>query len=237
MNNKGMAQVYLILILPIVFTLLFSGMWMVWFMNQRNRIENLCHESLLRSQEILVEGNTNLLSYNMEAYSLIIAKRILKKLMKSPNPWVVLAASAGYVTVKAEQKRVAGIQQSIITQMNSRSQTSVYDFRRNFYHKIQDMASLWKTTEYRAPELHIYPKQSQVKIRIKDIASVYKRPVHHKAAQTMKAEWRIPLSNFFPRWLQSYFTGQNQWVGECASHPTNKGGLTWYPVIGEASLW
>lgn len=232
-----MAQIYLILILPIVFTLVFSGLWMVWFMNQRHRIENLCHESLLKSQKTLVDGNTKLLSHNLEAYSLIVAKRILKKLMKSPNPAVIAAATAGYATVKAEQKRLAGVQKNIIFQMNLQSQYSLLNFRRLFYEKIREMASLWKTTEYHIPYLAIYPKKSQVKIRIKDIASVYKRTAFHKVGQTMKADWRIPLRNFFPRWLESYFKSHNQWVGECASHPTNKGGLKWYPSIGEDSPW
>ncbi len=235
MNNKGFIHIYLLTLLPFFFAILFTSLWMFWFVNQKNKIDNLCHVFLLRSQKELVNGNNRLLSHNFEARSLIYVKRALSPLRFSPYPPVAAAAKAGYQTVISRQKSLAATQKIIINQMNHSSHSWTQRFKQKFVQVNYELSRQWRTTEFRTPEIFIYPKKTQVQITTKDIASVYNRVFLHSHLQTIQSQWKIPLKNFFPKWLENYAPPYGHWEGECSTHPKKQGGLNWLPAIGKGS--
>lgn len=234
MNNQGFSTLSFIVFLPLALILTFSVFWIVWFNNQKLAVENICHYHLLKAQDHLVSGNNKIMNLNFYAKFLIIQKRVLNVVIIVAPPPAKAAAIAQRKIVVAQQKILNKVQRSIIHLSNIRANGELFKLRRSFNEKNKEIKNFWNVQTSRSPVVGIFPKTSQIKIDTKDIASTYKRIANHESKQSFNAQWRIPIKRFLPNWVTQLVPVQNNWYGQCQTHP-HQGEFKWRSAIGKGS--
>ena len=74
-NSSGFVTIALVIALPFIMALTFSGLWTLWFINQKRTMTNLCHSHVLKSQDELISGNRAIVNMNWQASLLMCARR------------------------------------------------------------------------------------------------------------------------------------------------------------------
>lgn len=234
MNQKGFALISMTVALPLVFIICISGLWLVWFMNQKKGLHNMCHHHLLKAQDYLVRGNTDLLRLNPIAKALIFQKRTLDAIILFAPPPAKATALIQRRFVVAEQQFLKKTQQGIIGFANIMANKELLKYQMAYRRKMRELNRLWKSQSSIPSFLEAYPKISQVKVDWPDIAPTYKRGSSHEKIQRFKARWKVPIRNAMPDWLLNYVPVSELWLGECATHP-HKGVSQWNAAIGEGN--
>jgi hypothetical protein len=232
MNDKGFITFALVLLLPFVLTLSFASLFIVWLLNQNHSIENICFQYILESQEILVEANNSLIKLNPLAYSLIQEKRILDAIIITGPPPAKAAARLQKKIIVSKQRALSLEQKSIIQQANFQSKNQMVKLIHELNLKFNKIKLFWQNKENIKPFYKVHWVPSQVKIKIRDIASTYYRTLNHSHLQSLDLKWNINLKKIIPHWLLNYIPLHRDWEGLCDSYPT-KEGVAWFPTIGK----
>ncbi len=234
MNENGFVTIAIVILLPLLFLLSFACGWLIWFMNNKHQLDNLCHEAVLSSQEMLVESNDKLLLLNSQAYSLIMKKRALDVIILTAPPHLKIPAQAQRKVVVLQQKALRIKQKAIVYVGNVRSRSRLMGLRSNFYAHVRDIQKFWKSEQHARAMIRIYWKPSQVTPKIQDIAPVFQRAAQHDSRQAFSVDWEIPLQALAPKWIKQIIPIHKGWLGQCDSHPM-KGGFKWSATIGKVS--
>lgn len=230
--EKGFVTVSFILLTPFLFVLVFGTLWSVWFINQKHQFDNLCYESVLRSQKILMNQNEKLLALNPQAKLLILRKKALNVLILTGSPSVRAAAVLKKKAVIMEQKSLKLKQKTLFYRGAVLSRSELFQLRTRMNKHFKGILRLWSQSRYRAPGFKIQWRDSQLEVAISDIAPVYRRGRNHSKSQTHKVVWSVPLKSTLPDWIRRVVPVGRRWTGHCESHP-HKGGLKWYSAMGE----
>ncbi len=234
MNNRGFVNVSLIAWFPLIAVLLFSSFWLLWFLQQKMVMANLCQQYTLKSQEILVDRNNRIMNLNSRALWLWGEKKALDLAILTGPPPVKAAAKIRRKMVVAEQRALRRTQKSFFNSANFQSRRALYQLRREFHRQTKKWQGFWGSPHQVRSSLQLFPAQSQLAVRIHDIAPVFKRRSEHWRQQGIKARWRIPLSEILPTWFKEMVPVHRHWVGTCHSHP-HLGGLQWKAAIGKGN--
>ena len=229
-NQNGFASISLIFILPLIFTLSFSLLWTLWFLNQQRKLENLCHEFLLEAQSKIVHTNNQIMNLNPKARWLYWEKKALLTLIATAPPPVKAAAKVRLEIVKTKQKMLLTHQKILFAKGLSLSRMELFKYKRRFYQITQQIYMFWGQSPSTSRMLSIFPAQSALKKELTDIAPTYKRDRFHTINQKISAQWRIPLKEITPLWLKEFVTVQKYWHGECQTQP-QKGRIQWIATI------
>ncbi len=234
MSNRGFVNISLIAWFPFIAVLLFSAFWLIWFLQQKMVMANLCQQYTLKSQEILVDRNNKIMNLNSRAWWLWGEKKALDIAILTGPPPVKAAAKIRRKMVVAEQKSLRGIQKGFFNSANFQSRRALYQLRSQFRRQTKKWQDFWGSNRRIRSSLQVFPKQSQLAVRIHDIAPVFKRRNQHSRQQSIKATWRIPLADMLPSWLKEKVPVHRHWTGACYSHP-HLGGLQWRAAIGKGN--
>ena len=234
MSKKGFTTIGFTLIMPVIFILSLSGFWILWLINSKHQLNNLCHYYLLKAQDELINGNEKVLYLNSIANRLYMQKKSLEALILVAPPQIKMPAKIQRRIVIVQQKALATKQMSIFKIYKYKSQSPLYEFRRKFSVKLNEIIRIWGQKQKIIYDLNIIWKKSQLAIKRKDIASTYYRKIKHENLQSIRAKWSIPIRILLPDWVKSFVPIQKLWIGECASHP-HKGGLKWVSNIGKGN--
>ncbi len=232
MNQKGFVSLCLVIWAPLFLTILSYGLWMVWLINQKHQLNNLCHHHLLKSQQALVDGNNRLLLHNPKALALILEKRNLDRLILTSPPPVKAAALLKRKRVLAQQIKLSLLQKNIIKTHKELSKSWAQKLRLNLHRALRKRSEFFQGDKNILAQVRVRWSISRIKIKFRDKASTYQRGTNHALAQTMSANWSIPLQSVTPPWLSPFVKNKNNWLGSCQTHPDSSGGLKWYAAIG-----
>jgi len=231
MTEKGFMTVGLIIYLPLLFALMFSFYWIVWFLNQKHQLENICFRYILAAQDDLINGNNRLIQLNPQAQRLIIEKKFLNTVIKTAPPKVRAVAYLRKKQIIAQQALLKSTQESLLLSSEYRSRQQMRKLHNEIQKHFRQMQDFWQTQPAQAPHLRPQWRKSQVQIDQKDIAPTYKRSQSHSQQQTLKMHWSLPLNQVAPQWLVRLASIQPKWLGFCESHPYHQGGK-WHSSIG-----
>lgn len=230
-NQRGFVTLSLIVMSPILLTATFGFAWILWFLNSKHKLDNICYEHLLRSQEFLIKGNDQLLHLNKRALPLIQEKRRLNILIRTGPPPVRAAALAQRTVVVASQYQLRAQQLGILQRANSKSLATLQSLKMRIQQECLAIGRFWSQRSFGKALVRVFWKSSQISVRIYDIAPVYQLLPTYESQQAHKVEWGLPLRRLIPDWLARIVTPQRQWAGQCESHP-HQGGLRWHSAIG-----
>lgn len=192
--------------------------WIFWFLLEKQKLENLCHEYVLKSQETLIGANNQVLNLNPRAWALITEKNTLYATILTAPPPVAAAASARLKVVIAQQHILQRLQKGILFTSHILTRKQAYELqtkmRRNFF-KIE---KYWQSRPTFS-NIEIYWQSSQLTPQFKEIAPPYKRSQDHSYRQQLHVKWSYPLKNILPDWLTHLISFKHSWDGECSSQP------------------
>ncbi len=231
MNQRGFAMISLVFWIPLIVTILFSIFWIIWLMQQRMKLNNLCHHYVLKSQEALVDRNNDIMNLNPRARWLWAEKKALDVLILTAPPPVKAAAQVRRKVVVIEQKALRTLQNGLFKVGLFNARRALYEFRKEFHKTTQDWSRYWKSPNRSRSRLILKPTNSQLAVEVRDIARVYKRKPLHWAQQRIQAQWDIPLRELLPTWVLHWVPVHKVWSGRCHSHP-HSGGHLWKAAIG-----
>lgn len=234
MNNRGFTTVSFFLWMPFLALILFGFAWCFWFMNQIKAMDNICHEGVLKSQEKLVDINNKIMAMNGRAQWLYFEKRTLDVLILTSLPPVAAAARVKKMQVVLEQRVIGSLQKALFARARFEPNLPLYKLRSKISQKHKEISKHWKASSTLNFDFSVTPKTSQLQVKYRDIASVYKRVGNHSKRQQIYARWSLPLASLTPQWLKEYFPIEGHWRGECFSHP-HKGVASWKAAIGEGN--
>ncbi len=230
--DRGFVTISLVSLTPFIFILVFGVFWSLWFINQKHQLDNLCYESVLRSQKFLVDNNEKLLGLNGLAKSLILKKKALDLLILTGTPSVKASAFLKRKGVLAKQKVLRLKQKSLFYWGAVLSRSELFRLKTKMNRRFRKIMGIWPGSVYRIPVFKVLWKDSQLGITVNDIAPVYKREKNHSKNQTHEVRWNVALSSVFPDWMDWIIPMGKRWRGHCESHP-HKGGLKWYSAMGK----
>lgn len=232
MNNKGMALISLIVLMPLILGLFFSCAWMIWFLRKKTQLELLCHQSVLRTQEDLINTNRAIMALNPKALWLFTQKKALEFTILTGPPPAKAAAKLARRQIILRQKKLQNIQNHLFKAAKYQNQISVFRFKQKFH---SFLLKSFGPIQKKSPKkyLHFKPTESRLAIAVPDIASVYMRAIDHWHQQQISARWNIPLHELVPVWIKRLVPMSSQWSGQCFSHPHYEGDLLWKAAIGK----
>lgn len=245
MNQKGFMTISMVMWAPVFAIFLLGFGWSIWLINSKRALHNICHEAVLNAQEELVENNNWIMSYNFYAGWLITEKKVQTAAIMFGPPPVKIAAKARKKMIIAEQKALRAKQQFFFNKARVMSAAPLAKTQFKFSDKVSRLFKLWGKAPPLFNFVYVSPMlpESQLKIKWKDIAPVYKRDPNHWKIQGISARWEIPIYEIVPSWFKdspgSHKTWKQAWgsqtlTGECHSHPHEKGG-TWTAAIGKGN--
>ena len=200
-RDRGFVSVSLILITPFIFILAFGTFWFIWFINQKHRLDNLCYESVLRSQKFLVDQNEKLLLLNRQAKSLILKKKALNLLILTGTPSIKASALLKKKGILVRQKALRLKQKSLLYWGTVRSRSELFRLRMKMNEYFGKIMGIWPGSVYRTPGFKIQWRGSQLKVAANDIAPVYKRGKNHSTNQVHEVKWSMALNSVLPDWI------------------------------------
>ncbi|MCJ8276749.1 MAG: hypothetical protein HRT44_01750 [Bdellovibrionales bacterium] len=233
-NQKGFAIYSFIVATPLFLSLAIMSAWLIWFLNQKHRLDNLCQHYTLKAQENLVKTNNSVLKLNYKAYALIIEKRALELTMLTAPPPVAAAAKLRRKMVIGQQYALKKVQKGLVNTGNLRAQLLSFELRREYIKILRELERHWGASSS-FPKIEIYWNKSKIKRKFYEIAPPYKRIAKHSSAQEIRVNWAIPLSSISPGWLKKFITIGKTWKGQCSSHP-QKRRFKWEAQIGRVKL-
>ena len=231
--DRGFVTISLVLLTPFIFILAFGVLWSIWFINQKHQLDNLCYESVLKSQKFLVDQNEKLLGLNGQAKSLILKKKALDILILTGTPTVRAVAFLKRKGVLVMQKSLRLKQKSLLYWGKVLSRSELFRLKTKMNKRFKRIMGIWQPGSI--PRVLVFKIQwrgSQLKNAINDIAPVYKRGRDHSSNQVHETRWSVALSSMLPAWISQMIPLQKRWEGHCESHP-HKGGLKWYSAMGK----
>ncbi len=231
MNRKGFMTLGLIICLPVLFTLIFSFYWIVWFLNQKHKLDNICYNNLLMAQDHLVDGNNKLLQLNPQAQRLISEKRFWTQVMKTAPPKLRAAAYLRKKQIISQQVLLKTKQKIILQTAEFRSRQQMGRLRTEIQKHFHRIRYFWQARKTQSERIRPKWLKSQIQVDQRDIAPTYKRSLAHSQLQTLKISWSFPLAQITPQWMVRMASVQPIWQGLCESHPYNQGGK-WQSSIG-----
>lgn len=235
MNQKGFTTIAMITWAPFVAALLAGTLWTIWFLNLNKALDNICHEGVMKSQEIIVEGNNKIMALNKKAWVFFLEKKALELTILFGPPPAKAVAKARRKIVVANQKILKKQQQGLFMTSRYRAKAELFKLKAKMRKKVEEIKNRWKKSSSK-PTFHIVPTSSQLKIKIKDIAPIYKRTSSHSNAQRIRARWSIPIKSMMPDWLLRLVPIGQSWRGQCFSHPhPRKGRFIWRASIGKGN--
>ncbi|MCB0378546.1 MAG: hypothetical protein KDD33_08645 [Bdellovibrionales bacterium] len=230
-NQKGYTLISFCFFLPIVFIVVFSCLWVTWFLVQKNRLENICHHHTLLAQQYLVKNNNKLLNLNRRAWQLYLEKKALQELIRSAPPQARLVLALRLRRVIQQQVILRKQQKSFIYTGNVWSKRQAFLLKKDFSQQVHNMAKAWNKP-FSYPQLHFSWSKSQVTPLLSDIAPPYRRAIRHESKQVISLRWSIPMGSMTPSWLTHWVPLHKKAQGVCFSHP-HKGGFQWVAAIGK----
>ena len=242
--NGGFFIYAMILFLPFLLCLSAGGFWIVWFLIQKQKMDNLCYYHAFKSQEILVGHNNFVLKLNPLAMELIQAKKFFLAAQFSPHPLASVVSRKLLSSIKKAQKGLKLIRQKTLDLGNGRSFLEVQKIRKGFYENVSQIKKFWGT---RGPAyIHIYWRKSQVQADSKykaEIAPPYRRLKGHGDRQKLTVWWVVSMEILFPGWMREYVPVEGNWRGQCSTYPkkqstrsggrgeSQKGGSHWLATM------
>jgi hypothetical protein len=230
-NQKGFVSLSLIFWTPVMLTTLLGTAWVLWFIQQKLRVDHLCDHYVLASQEALVRANNVIMGLNAKAWSLWAEKKALNQVIKTAPPPVKALALARRQVVIVQQTALRKVQQYQLRSGDFRSRTELFRLRKKFRDLNREWLRFWKDSQRALGRLQVTPRGSQLKVRIQDIAPIYQRKDGHEHTQSLHATWQVPLPRFLPSWLLGWVPTHQLWEGQCASHPHDSFGQ-WQARLG-----
>lgn len=234
MNNRGFATISLVFLAPFLVAATFGVFYMLWFIDQKNKVNNICYESVLKAQEELVSGNNFIMSMNGVAQFLYVQKKVLNKTI----PVTPMPAKAALVVARnliiAQQTYLGYLQKATLQKSNVLSNYQQVVLQKKFHKATSEIKKFWGAPALPFATIYSQPKSSQIQIKIKDIASVYYRRTDHSSSQMIQGQWFIPIDRWLPDWFVEIIPIQMSWSGQCASHP-HKGGSKWQAASGQGN--
>ncbi len=234
MSEKGFATILLLIWAKVLLILLLGFAWTFWFLNQSKRMDNLCHEGVLKAQEQLVFYNNQIMALNFRARMLYLEKKALDVTILFGPPPAKAAAQARKKLVVAEQHFLRKTQQAFFKAGQGTVQYHLLRLRGRFYSRTKEIGKHWRSDQWFLGQISIEPKNSQLRVDWQDIAPTYKREDQHPKNQSMSARWVVPIRSALPLWLTRFVPVQSVWKGECFSHP-HPGGFQWSARIGKGN--
>ena len=218
MTEKGFVLLSFILFCPILLAISVASAWIFWFLLEKQKLENLCYEYVLKSQEVLVQANNQVLALNPKAWALIIEKKALYVTILTAPPPAAAAASSRLKTVIAQQHTLNRVQKGILQAGNLLTQSHAYTLQMKFRKQFLEIEKHWQQTSGK-PNIEIYWKPSQLIPQFQEIAPPYERGKNHSYKQTLLVRWSYPLKNILPTWLKKMISFSKSWKGQCSSQP------------------
>lgn len=231
MNRKGFMTVGLIIYLPVLFSLIFSFYWIVWFLNQKHKLDNICYQYLLAAQDHLVDGNNKLLQLNPQAQRLINEKKFWSQVLKTAPPKLKAAAYLRKKQIMAQQVLLKTTQKRVRETAEFQSQKQMRTLHTEMNKQFRRIHDFWQTQSNQSARVRPMWRESQIQVDQRDIAPTYKRSQAHSQLQTLKISWSFPLAHIIPQWMVRLANVQPSWHGLCESHPYNQG-EKWQSSIG-----
>lgn len=232
MNNKGFTTISLILFLPMLFALFTIGFFGIWTMNNKNSIQNICHEASLESQEALVRANAKILKLNKKAKLLYTKKKILNAIILVAPPQIKIPAIQKRNMVIAQQHLLKAKQKGIRLFGESQSKFRISRVRRKMNRKARSISRKWNASWSPKVKIQSHWSPSQLKVLIPDIAPVYFRAPGHSTSQMHSIYWSLSLKRVIPNWITKQLKYSPELKGKCFSHP-HQGGYQWIASIGK----
>lgn len=231
MNNKGFTTIAFIALAPLLCTLTYFCFWSLWFMEAQMKIQNICHQGVLQAQQELVSSNNQIMNLNTKAYALYLEKIALNAVILTGPPPAKVLAKARKKWVIGQQRVLQQLQRMLFKKSHFLSQSALYSMKTKLYSTHRQWHQFWKTP-FRPPSIQVHTGRSQLAVKIKDIASVYRRLPGHENKQRISVRWASSLQTLIPAWVQSMVPLHQTWIKECHSHP-HKGGQKWQASLGE----
>lgn len=234
-SQSGFITIAFVVMAPLFLVLLLGTAWILWFLNQKHKLDNICYQHVLDSQTLLIEGNQRLLNLNPRASLLIMEKRALNHTIQFGPPPAKAVAIARKAIVVAQQTQLKAQQQGILKLAAFRSRAELQKLKLAMQSEAHKLSRFWRTQDHGRPTVTIHWKPSQTRVRIPDIAPVYKLSPQYERQQVHFVRWRIPIHRILPRWLSQIVWSEarfeKNWYGQCESHP-HQGVQKWHSAIG-----
>ena len=168
--DKGFVTLSLIWLAPFIFLLASGTLWMIWFINQKHQLDNICYEYVMKSQKALIDQNQKLMKLNALAKLLISEKKILNKLILTGTPEIKAAAQLKKLQVIAQQKALK-LQQNVLFRLGeSLSRVELFRLKKKMNRRFGKISRIWSKSRIQFLRFRVQWKPSQLQVKIRDIA-------------------------------------------------------------------
>lgn len=128
-SNKGFVTIFMISAIPLILLISFCSFKFYYVLRKRSINLKSCRESVLMSQNILLDGRDKLFALNPQAKALLLAKKRLRALRLIPNQITQAVYRAAMLQIKSQQVALNLKQKNIIYLTNINAQNKLRQFR------------------------------------------------------------------------------------------------------------
>lgn len=217
-NNSGFVAIFMIGILPFLLTLLLVSFQFVIIIKQKSYILNVCRETVLKTQNIMLSGINELFKLNPRADHLITEKNRLEiQLAATPDPKLRAAIKLQIWKIKLEQAALGNSQLSLILKINTQANLEINKFQSQLSNKElvtwNSQQPILVRSKANKPSLKIE------KIYKNEVASPYREKSNFMADQRVLLNLNYRSADFLFKGFNSLLPTHIKFKEKCESLP------------------
>lgn len=220
-------------LLPLIIASVFATFGTLWFLREKSRVQFVCENGVLKTQEILVEAENRLLKLNLVAEALILRKRqLIAAILIAPTPFERSLLISKLEVILQRMRTLRQMQLSIVRLAEAKAAIEDISLYQNFIRISAEWKKSWQSAAFSVALV------SPAKIKLQavfndEMLPVYTVPKNFARLQTQTATFSVFGKTLFPRWMTFLFSQKMAWQETCSSHPELKENL-WKSQIGMA---
>lgn len=215
-----------ITLLPFMVFAALSAFAIVWFIEQKEKVQWICESKNIEAQEVLAKAMNELLALNSPIELAVEEKKWVKLARKmAVTPAEKAALTAQLIAIDLRLTGYSSRQKTIILSAHSESGTKLAELRSGIQHIVNETARPWRADL----KLHFSTSRSHLRMRTKKVeplATFYLEHPSLASQQEIHVRIAITGAQLFPNWIKWLSRIPIAWRESCKTQP-NKENSVW----------
>lgn len=218
-DNRGFVTTLAMTLIPLMVLSALSALAVIWFVEQKEKVQWTCESYNLKAQEILAATMNSLIALNPILEATVLEKKFVKlSLAASPTPAEKAILTARLVALNLKLVGLNQQQKTMIFHAHMRSGAELQSLRRTLQTHVHRMQTQWNTLL----RLHFFASKTQLRLRkqkIDPLAHIYLEHPLLQSQQEISVQFAITGARLFPKWLKWLTKKPLHWQESCKTQP------------------
>lgn len=193
--EDGFVLISFALFLPLLCAFIFATSFVGYLIQHKTQIRSTCLLDARAIQKNLIQNQENLFRLNPLASALRVRLRLayteLALAIAAENPIWIAEVQAKIFQIKTEQKKLDGLQQTLIQKGNLEALTQTIDLQQKLDNIGQNLGSIWNFYLHSLTAITLIKAPKMAVIRDSpDLAPIYELALDHQQQQRLVLNWQ-----------------------------------------------